>query len=137
MLKHIVTSPLLHATPFVGKHEPHKTQEGKMWLWCAEYGFSFCCAGIDESFGTFKNGDIVRLEVRINEFLGGKPYPYDEAGQISELADRMLSEMFGHEYGTSEWEESFIEACGLDEDVIESSLESTLPGDLYYCVRRV
>ena len=137
MLNHVVTSPLLYATPFVGKHEPHKTQEGKLWLHAAEYGFSFCCEEIDESFGLFQNGDIVRIEVRLNEFLCGIPYPFDKAGAISGLADRMLGQMFGHEYGTREWEAAFIEHFDLEPDVIENSLESFIPGDLFYCVRHV
>jgi len=137
----VVTSPILFATPFVGRKAPHKFQEGKLWLSCAEFGFSFCCAQIDPSFGTIRHGDIVRLEVRVGEFEGSKPFPLDAACGISGCADEMLGHLFGGELGGPEWEQGVLRHLGLDglepSDPDFIDLENFIPGDIHYRVRFV
>ncbi len=135
------TSPVLYATPFVGRKAPHKDQEGKLWLSCAEFGFSFCAAGIDPSFGPIKHGDIIRLEVRTEAFFGSKPFPLDQACSISGCADAMLGHLFGGELGDDEWERGVLKHLGFDnlepDDPDYVGLEYEIPGHVHYSVRRL
>jgi hypothetical protein len=132
---HHVVSPILYATPFVGKREKHPIQEGKLWLSCAEYGFSFCCAEIDEPINP---GDVVRIEVRADETPGFTAYPLNEAVSISNCSDRMLGQLFGQEFGTKEWDDAVLEWLGWDRgDPGCPDIAEEIPGEVYYKVRFV
>lgn len=136
-----VTSPVLYATPFVGKDRPHKIQEGALWLHCADFGFSFCCAEIDESFGTIIPGDIVRLEVSLEKLHHMVAYPLFAAACISECSEAMLSELFQAEYGTGEFDSAVAGAFGLHDDWAEGLIDfdDGYPErmKIFYRVRRV
>jgi hypothetical protein len=135
---HHVVSPILYATPFVGKRKKHPTQEGKLWLSCAEYGYSFCCAEIDEPINP---GDIVRIEVQLDDLPGWTAYPLNEAAGISRCAERMLGQLFGQEFGTNDWDIAVLEWLGWggadERDPSFPNLEEFIPGDIYYKVRFV
>jgi len=131
-------SPILYATPFVGKLNKHPTEEGKLWLSCAEYGFSFCCAEIEEMINP---GDIVRIEVQLDDLPGWTAYPLDEAVGISGCATRMLGLLFGADVGTTAWDLAVLEWLGWggadERDPEFPNLEEFIPGDIYYKVRFV
>ena len=139
-----VPSPLLHVTPFVGKTEPHKIQEGKPWLWNDVHGFSFCVGGINEAFGSFADGECVRIEIAKRWFKGSVAYEVHDACNISGLADRMLGQLFGFEVGSNDFDRAVLEHHMMTQDgVIDTDLlnaytdDEVLPGVIFYCVRRV
>lgn len=133
-----IVSPILSATPFVGQHEPHKTQEGKLWLYCAQYGFSFCVAEIDEAFQPINHGDVVRLHVSLDQRFGYKPLSLNEATNISPLADQLLFLLFEGECYGDYFDEAVIDHYGLDDEDFDSSVDG-FPEELkvFYRVVRV
>jgi len=92
-----VLSPLLHATSYVGL--PHRgkpcREDGKLWLWAPDYGYSFCVEEIDDVFKPLPAGQCVRLEVGAVPFINSVPYRVNDACGISKLADQMLLAAFG------------------------------------------
>lgn len=140
-----VLSPLLHVTPFVGESAPHKLQEGKPWLWCPAYGFSFCVGGIDEYFGSFSDGECVRIEIDREHFRGAIEYSVYDACSISKLADRMMGKLFRTPVESKHFDQAVIEHHMLTEDGVIDTDEvvrlveagGDLPGVIFYRVVRV
>ena len=142
MLNRSVVSPILYATPFVGSARPHKTQEGKLWLSNAEFGFSFCVAGIDEMFGVILHGEVLRIHVSgfIPEGEDGQwqEYPLDDACGISALSERMMEALFQADIGTTEFDDEVGEYLGMSPEERDAyDFEEVLPGRIYYKVVRV
>ena len=141
MSMQIVTSPILYATPFVGYLVKHNTQEGKLWLSCAEYGFSFCVAEIDDRLGEIKHGEVVRIVAALDAGLydpSWATFRVEDACGISVLADRMLEKLFKSPLGTKQFKDAVFAHADCDEDERQECIyNETLPGHIFYKVVRI
>ena len=141
----IISSPLLHVADFVGpdrKADVRHPQEGKPWLWCHEYGFSFCVEQIADRFKPLEHGAIARVHATLEPGFypdrHWEQFEIDEALLISELADRMLFHLFGVDGIDRTFERAVLQHLGYDPDDDDCpGFEDVDLGPIYYRVVQV